>query len=67
MVNRGGPARPLSRDELQVKFLGNARRALPEPAARALSESILTMDAGRRVSELMARAGARGGSKETTS
>ena len=67
MVNRGGPARPLSRDELQVKFLGNARRALPEPAARALSESILTMDAGRRVSEFMARAGARGGSKETTS
>ena len=67
MANRGGPARPLSRDELRVKFSGNGRRALPERSVADLGDAILAMDAGRRVRELMALAGVPSPSKETTS
>lgn len=67
MANRGGPARPLSRDELRVKFSGNGRRALPERSVADLGDAILAMDAGRRVRELMALAGVSSPSKETTS
>ena len=67
MVNRGGPACPLSRDELRVKFSGNGRRALPERSVADLGDAILAMDAGRRVRELMALAGVPSPSKETIS
>lgn len=67
MANRGGPARPLSRDELRVKFSGNGRRALPERSVADLGDAILAMDAGRRVRELMALAGVPSPSKETIS
>lgn len=58
MSNRGGPARPLSRDELRVKFTGNAQRALSERASADLGDAILGMEGNRKVSELMALAGA---------
>ena len=58
MSNRGGPTRPLSRDELRVKFTGNARRALSERASADLGDAILGMEGSRKVSELMALAGA---------
>jgi 2-methylcitrate dehydratase PrpD len=67
MSNRGGPSRPLSRDELLVKFSGNARRALPERSVADLGEAILGMPAGRRVSDLMVLAGAPAAAKETSS
>ena len=67
MANRGGPACPLSRDELRVKFSGNGRRALPERSVADLGDAILAMDAGRRVRELMALAGVPSPSKETIS
>ena len=67
MANRGGPVRPLSRDELRVKFSGNGRRALPERSVADLGDAILAMDAGRRVRELMAMAGVPSPSKETIS
>lgn len=57
MANRGGPARPLSRDELRVKFTHNARRALPKSRAGDLGDAILGMDAHRKVSDLMILAG----------
>jgi len=41
--NRGGPERPLSDDELAAKFLGNARRALPEDTAVALAHAIRSL------------------------
>lgn len=67
MSNRGGPARPLSRDELTVKFSGNARRALPERSAAELGEAILGMTVGRKVSDLMVLAGAPAAAKEPRS
>ncbi len=57
MANRGGPARPLSRDELRLKFTHNARRALRESQVGDLGDAILGMEASRRVSELMILAG----------
>ena len=57
MSNRGGPARPLSRDELRVKFSGNARRVLSERAAADLGDAILGMEERRKVSDLMTLAG----------
>ncbi len=57
MSNRGGPARPLSRDELLVKFTGNARRVIEERAANDLGDAILGMDERRKVVELMSLAG----------
>ena len=57
MSNRGGPARPLSRDELLVKFRGNARRVIAEGAANDLGDAILGMDERRKVVELMSLTG----------
>lgn len=56
MANRGGPDRPLSREELRVKFADNASRILPESAVADLGRAILDMSGSRKVSELMARA-----------
>lgn len=38
--NRGGPARPLSHDELTEKFLSNACRAISDADARRLAHDI---------------------------
>ena len=65
MSNRGGPARPLCRDELRVKFSGNARRAVSDRQAAELGDAILAMEAHRKVSELMTLAGTPAASEET--
>lgn len=41
LANRGGPGNPLSVEELTIKFLGNAARALSEDEAGRLAERIL--------------------------
>lgn len=46
LSNRGGSLRPLSDDELELKFRDNARGRLPE------SDIDLVMDRGRRLGEL---------------
>jgi len=56
MANRGGPGRPLSREELRVKFADNAGRTLPQSAASDLGDAILEMSGSRKVSQLMALA-----------
>jgi 2-methylcitrate dehydratase PrpD len=53
LANRGGPGNPLSAEELTVKFLGNARRALPVDRAEALARLILD-PAERPVGEVLA-------------
>ncbi len=65
MSNRGGPARPLSRDELRVKFSSNARRSLSEHAVSDLGDAILGMEASRKVSDLMKLAGKPPAGEET--
>ena len=40
LANRGGPDRPLSRDELRAKFLLNATRLLPAARAEELASAI---------------------------
>ena len=42
--NRGGPGRPLSSDELALKFALNAGRRLPDAAAARLREACLGLD-----------------------
>lgn len=42
--NRGGPGRPLTEDELALKFGLNAGRALPDPAVHRLQEACLGLD-----------------------
>jgi 2-methylcitrate dehydratase PrpD len=53
LVNRGGPDNPLSVDELTVKFMANASRAMPPEHARALADAIVRM-ADRRPADVMA-------------
>jgi len=43
MVNRGGPQNPLSVQELTVKFMSNATRAMDAVEARATAEAIVNM------------------------
>lgn len=42
--NRGGPERPLSRDELALKFTLNAERALPEETVSRLRDACLALE-----------------------
>jgi 2-methylcitrate dehydratase PrpD len=52
LANRGGPDHPLSREELMVKFLGNATRTISPERAQALAN--LVVDArGISVPDLM--------------
>ena len=44
MSNRGGPLRPLSDRELELKFADNAGRLLGEDAVRQVQENVLTLD-----------------------
>jgi 2-methylcitrate dehydratase PrpD len=43
-VNRGCADRPLSNGEIAAKFLDNAERALPRPAAERMREAVLDFD-----------------------
>lgn len=40
LTNRGGPAKPLSYEELALKFASNARRQLPEAAVAAVADLV---------------------------
>ncbi len=42
--NRGGPENPLSKDELRLKFMANARRTLEPGRAERLAAMILNME-----------------------
>jgi 2-methylcitrate dehydratase PrpD len=42
-VNRGGPGKPLSLEELQVKFHDNARRVLDEPGIEAITTAVAAL------------------------
>lgn len=56
LANRGGPGHPLSREELTVKFMGNATRTISGERANALAR--LVFDArGLPVRDLMNAAG----------
>lgn len=44
LANRGGPANPLSFDELKIKFSANAGRRLNAAAVSALADSIARME-----------------------
>jgi 2-methylcitrate dehydratase PrpD len=53
-ANRGGPARPLSEDELATKFRDNAARGLDEAAATTVERGILGLDDGDGLAPVMA-------------
>lgn len=53
LENRGGPQRPLSREELMVKFRDNAERTLSPTEVRELETAVLEYAPARRVSDLM--------------
>ncbi|MGE0453147.1 MAG: MmgE/PrpD family protein [Vicinamibacteria bacterium] len=55
LENRGGPGNPLSPEELTLKFLDNARRALPFAKAEELARVILD-PADRPVREILSLA-----------
>lgn len=44
LANRGGPERPLSVEELTVKFMSNALRGLDDVEARRLADRILALE-----------------------
>jgi len=50
--NRGGPGRPLSTDELALKFSLDAGRALPEAAVEGLRDASLALDVLPTLDEL---------------
>lgn len=52
-TNRGGPARPLSADELVVKFNDNAGRALADRSVSEVHEAILALSEGAAVSAIL--------------
>jgi len=44
MSNRGGPERPLSDRELELKFADNAGRLLGESKLRQVQENVLSLE-----------------------
>jgi 2-methylcitrate dehydratase PrpD len=52
--NRGGPANPLSADELTLKFTSNAARSLPEDAASRLADAVWRLPDGGSVNDVLA-------------
>jgi 2-methylcitrate dehydratase PrpD len=44
LANRGGPARPLSYEELALKFASNAGRLLPEATVAAVADLVSRLD-----------------------
>jgi 2-methylcitrate dehydratase PrpD len=57
LANRGGPARPLSDDELAVKFGENVRGRLAPAAAARVQELVLGLDSVDDLTEVMAPLG----------
>jgi 2-methylcitrate dehydratase PrpD len=53
-ANRGGPANPLSADELSTKFTGNAERALVPGAAADVVAAVWGLRDGRPVRDVLA-------------
>src|SRR5215469_14244089 len=53
LINRGGPERPLSDDELAAKFSENSRRALAPKTTEALRLSLDRMTEAKDVSEIV--------------
>ncbi|KAA9161615.1 MmgE/PrpD family protein [Amycolatopsis acidicola] len=51
--NRGGPANPLSADELTLKFTSNAARAVPEETAGRLAEAVWRLPSGGSVNDVL--------------
>lgn len=45
-VNRGGPGRPLSEEEVALKFSENARRVLPDPLADRVRDAVAKLPGG---------------------
>jgi hypothetical protein len=54
LTNRGGPARPLSADELARKFTDNVAGRLPEATAVAVRDAVLRLGPGDDVAALLA-------------
>lgn len=53
LANRGGPRRPLTRDELTTKFLGNASRVVAADVAKAVAAGIEQLPRATRVADLL--------------
>jgi 2-methylcitrate dehydratase PrpD len=53
-ANRGGPLRPLSNAELELKFADNARRVRSEACVSRMREAVAALGRGASVAELMA-------------
>jgi hypothetical protein len=51
---RGGPDRPIARDEVIAKFRDNAGRLLPPPRVAALERSVLGMGRAPDLGPLLA-------------
>src|SRR5207249_1618607 len=56
LINRGGPDRPLSDDELAAKFRDNALRSLDAEAATKIEEAAARLDELPSAGELLAPA-----------
>ena len=54
MANRGGPDRPLSDEELSVKFWGNAGRVLTKGATAQVEDAVKRLEVLDSVEELLA-------------
>ncbi|HEX9710960.1 MAG TPA: MmgE/PrpD family protein [Actinomycetota bacterium] len=54
MTNRGGPDRPLSDDELRIKFRDNALRVLDEQTASEIADACAGLDDLASVEQLLA-------------
>jgi 2-methylcitrate dehydratase PrpD len=54
MSNRGGPQRPLSDDELELKFTDNAGRLLGDGALRQVQDTVLSLDRQQAIGPLLA-------------
>lgn len=57
LANRGGPARPLTADELATKYRDNAARVLPAAAVDAIEAAVLGLASADSVTTLLAPAG----------
>ena len=54
MSNRGGPQRPLSDRELELKFTDNAGRLLNEHALRQVQDAVVTLDRQDAIGRVLA-------------
>ena len=52
-IARGEPELPLTQEEVESKFLDNARATIPEPRARAIVEQVRTLDAAASCAPLL--------------